>query len=62
MAEAGNSYRQAGPGIYVHLIALVLGAGLAYAIGTLWLDVTSSWVALTVGAMLALFGSRGVKT
>ncbi|MDX1487326.1 MAG: hypothetical protein R3268_03940, partial [Acidiferrobacterales bacterium] len=37
-------------------IALVLGSSIAFAIGTLWLDVTSSWVALTVGAILALLG------
>lgn len=56
MAEAENSYEQAEPGVSIYVIALVLGSGVAFAIASLWLDVTSSWVALTVGAMLALLG------
>jgi xanthine/uracil/vitamin C permease (AzgA family) len=56
MAEADNSYRQAEPGLSIYLIALVLGSGVAFAIASLWLDVTSFWVALTVGATLALLG------
>lgn len=56
MAEAKNSYRPAEPGLPIYLIALAFGSGIAFAIGTLWLDVTSSWVALTVGAILALLG------
>lgn len=56
MTEAENSYRQAEPGLSIYLIALVLGSGMAFAIGTLWLDVTSAWVALAVGAILALLG------
>lgn len=56
MAEAENSYEQAEPGMSIYVIALVLGSGAAFAIASLWLDVTSSWVALTVGATLALLG------
>lgn len=56
MTEAENSYKRPKPGRSVHLIALVLGAGVAYAIGTLWLSVTPAWVALIVGATLALVG------
>lgn len=56
MTEAENSYRRVEPGLSIYLIALVLGSGMAFAIGALWLDLTSSWVALTVGALLALLG------
>lgn len=56
MTEAENSYRRVEPGLSIYLIALALGSGMAFAIGALWLDLTSSWVALTVGAILALLG------
>jgi hypothetical protein len=56
MARAGNSYSPPKPGLLIYMAGLILGSGVSFAISTLWLDVTSCWVALTVGATLALLG------
>ncbi len=61
MAEAENTYGKAEPGLIVYLVALVLGAGVAFAIATLWLDVTPGWLALVVGAALALLGVFSIE-
>ena len=53
--ESGNKKYLSGIGIY--LIAVVIGSGVSFALATYWLEVSSGWSALLVGAVFSLVGA-----
>ena len=44
------------PGVMVILISVLLGAAMAYALSTYWLNLSPAWLALLVGAVCSLIG------
>ena len=56
MEESVEEYRRPEPGAFVYGLAAVLGALTAFAVESLWLEPSSPWMALAIGAALALLG------
>ncbi len=56
MAEVQEEHTPSEPGLFIYLIGIITGSGVAYVIANLWLDVTPGWVAIAVGAIAALYG------
>lgn len=54
--------RPTGPGLPTCLVGILLGAGSAYAVASCWLGLAPAWLALTVGAVTALYGVFSLAT
>jgi hypothetical protein len=45
------------PVVGIYFIALMLGSGLSFVFATYWLEVSSGWLALLVGAVFSIIGA-----
>lgn len=56
MAEVQEKHTPSEPDLFIYLVGIIIGSGVAYVIANLWLDATLGWVAIIVGAIAALYG------
>ena len=56
MKKEDSEYRVQEPGLFVFLVAVILGSGVSFALATYLLGLSPLWVALLVGAIFGVIG------
>jgi hypothetical protein len=56
MAKADIEYKVQEPGLFVFIIAVILGSGVSFVLATYLLGLSSLWVSLLLGAIFGLIG------
>jgi hypothetical protein len=56
MVKEDIEYKVQEPGLFVYIVAVVLGSGVSFVLATYLLGLSSLWVSLLLGAIFGLIG------
>ena len=56
MVKEDTEYKVQEPGLFVYIVAVVLGSGVSFVLATYLLGLSSLWVSLLLGAIFGLIG------
>lgn len=57
MSQEETTDKRYGPVIVTYAVSVIIGSGVSVALAAYWLGLSSVWVAVVVGALLAILGA-----